>query len=232
MSHYFDPSPTAPSQRRTVELLLPDLHLELVTDRGVFAHRGVDPGTKLLLLEAPRPAPGETGHLLDLGCGYGAIALALAVRAPSATVWAVDVNERARELAAANAAAAGLANVRVAAPEAVPEEVRFTGIWSNPPVRVGKAALHELLDRWLARLAPGGRAWLVVQRNLGADSLARWLVETARPTRRLVSRAGYRVLEVGPLPCGDGAGGEDGGRPGGEGGSGMGPGGFDGEGSP
>lgn len=198
MSHYFDPSPTAPSQRRTVELLLPDLHLELVTDRGVFAHRGVDPGTKLLLLEAPRPAPGETGHLLDLGCGYGAIALALAVRAPSATVWAVDVNERARELAAANAAAAGLANVRVAAPEAVPEEVRFTGIWSNPPVRVGKAALHELLEHWLGRLTDGGEAWLVVNRHLGADSLAAWLRSQGHEVERVRSRQGYRILRVRP----------------------------------
>jgi 16S rRNA (guanine1207-N2)-methyltransferase len=195
-SHYFDPVPTAASAPATVELLLPDLHLELQTDRGVFGTGGVDPGTKLLLLEAPAPDAAGTGHLLDLGCGYGPIALAVAHRAPAATVWAVDVNERARALCAANAVAAGLANVRVAAPDEVPDDVAFDGIWSNPPIRIGKAALHALLDRWLDRLAPDGTAWLVVHKHLGSDSLARWLTDGGRPTERLTSRAGYRILAV------------------------------------
>jgi 16S rRNA (guanine1207-N2)-methyltransferase len=158
----------------------------------VFARDGVDPGTKLLLLEAP--APPATGDLLDLGCGYGPIAVALARRSPGATVWAVDVNERARALTVANSAALG--NVRVAAPEEVPGAIRFETIWSNPPIRIGKAALHELLLAWLPRLAPGGRALLVVQKHLGADSLARWLDERGFPTTRLCSRVGYRLLEV------------------------------------
>lgn len=193
--HYFAPEPAVPSRRRTVRLELPDLSLALATDRGVFSHDHVDPGTKLLLLEAPAPAD-VPADVLDLGCGYGPIAVALARRAPAATVWAVDVNERARALCAENAAAAGAGNVRAVAPDDVPPDVRFAGIWSNPPVRVGKAALHDLLDRWLGRLAPGGRAWLVVRRDLGADSLARHLADTGHPTHRRVSRAGYRVLEV------------------------------------
>lgn len=154
----------------------------------------MDAGTKLLLLEAPVPAP--TGDLLDLGCGYGPIALTLARRAPGATVWAVDVNRRALALTEANAAANGVANVRAATPDDVPADVSFATIWSNPPIRIGKAALHELLLRWLPRLAPGGRAVLVVQKHLGADSLARWLVEQGFPTTRLQSRAGYRLLEI------------------------------------
>lgn len=180
-----------------MELLLPDLHVALTTDRGVFGGGGIDPGTKLLLLEAPHPPDGETGHLLDLGCGYGPIAVALGRRAPSATVWAVDVNERARALCAANAEAAGLTNVRVVAPDDLPDGVRFAGIWSNPPIRIGKAALHDLLLHWLGRLQPGARAWLVVHRHLGSDSLAPWLGGQGWPTERLVTRAGYRILEVG-----------------------------------
>jgi 16S rRNA G1207 methylase RsmC len=134
---------------------------------------------------------------LDLGCGYGPIALTLAHRAPAATVWAVDVNERARELCTANAAAAGLADrIVVAAPDDVDPAVRFDLIWSNPPVRIGKPALHDLLDRWLARLTPEGRAVLVVQKHLGADSLARRLADEGWTVRRLVSRQAYRILEV------------------------------------
>ena len=183
------------SARRTVPLVLPDLSVTLTTDRGVFARDAVDPGTKLLLLDGPRP-PAE-GDLLDLGCGYGPVAVALARRAPGARVWAVDVNRRALDLCAANAESAGV-DVRTASPDEVPADVRFAGIWSNPPVRIGKVALHELLRTWLDRLAPDGLAALVVHRHLGADSLARWLDDEGWPTTRSGSRMGYRLLEVHP----------------------------------
>jgi len=199
--HYFDREPAVGSAPRTVSLVLPDVSATLTTDRGVFAREAVDPGTKLLLLEGP-PPPAE-GDLLDLGCGYGPVAVTLALRAPGARVWAVDVNRRALELCTANAAAAGV-EVRAVAPEDVPPDVRFTGIWSNPPVRVGKDALHELLATWLDRLAPDGRAELVVHRHLGADSLARWLAGSGWATTRTGSRMGYRLLEVHPrAPTGD-----------------------------
>jgi 16S rRNA (guanine1207-N2)-methyltransferase len=177
-----------------VQLALPDMTLDLTTDRGVFARDGIDPGTKLLLLEAPAPSP--SGHLLDLGCGYGAIALTMARRSPAATVWAVDVNRRAVALTAANAEHAGCQNVRAVEPDDVPDDVRFSTIWSNPPIRIGKADLHELLARWLSRLTPDGHAVLVVQKHLGADSLARWLEECGHRVTRLRSRIGYRLLQV------------------------------------
>jgi len=175
-----------------VRLALPDVTVDLTTDRGVFSHDGVDTGTKLLLLEAPPPS--SSGDVLDLGCGYGAITVVLARRAPGATVWAVDVNERARALAAENAAS--LENVRVCAPDEVPDDVRFSTIWSNPPIRIGKAALHDLLARWLGRLTPDGSAVLVVQKHLGSDSLATWLGGEGFTVERLRSRLGYRLLEV------------------------------------
>jgi 16S rRNA G1207 methylase RsmC len=156
----------------------------------------VDLGTLVLLKEAPPPP--ESGDLLDLGCGYGPIALALARWAPAAHVWAIDVNERALDLTRANAEAAKTPNVAALLPDQVPLEARFDAIYSNPPVRVGKAPLHELLLRWLPRLKPGGAAYLVVQRNLGSDSLAKWLSEQGFEVSRLKSKKGYRVLEVRP----------------------------------
>jgi 16S rRNA (guanine1207-N2)-methyltransferase len=196
-SQYFEPDPAVASRRRTIELTLPDTTLRLQTDRGVFAAAGVDPGTKLLLLEADPPPTGPV-HLVDLGCGYGPIALTLARRAPDATVWAVDVNRRALALCTANAAANGITNVRAVEPTAVPPDVRFAGLWSNPPIRIGKPALHELLRTWLARLQGDANAWLVVQKHLGADSLAKWLGECGFTVTRRASRSGYRVLEVEP----------------------------------
>lgn len=168
----------------------------LATDSGVFSADRLDPGTEVMLDLCPAPSGG--GDLLDLGCGYGPIAIWLAGHAPRATVWAVDVNERARALAGQNAATAGARNIRVCAPVDVPGQVEFAGIWSNPPIRIGKAALHDLLAGWLRRLHAGARCYLVVQRNLGADSLARWLAGEGAQVERLGSRRGYRVLAVTP----------------------------------
>ena len=197
MPHYFDPAPAAPSRPGRVNLDLPDLHAELAVDRGVFSAGGVDPGTIELLRSGAGPEPAPTGDLLDLGCGYGPIAVTLARRYPDATVWAVDVNRRAVELTTTNAAALGVAaRVRAVGPDGVPGDLEFAGIWSNPPIRVGKAALHQLLEEWLPRLAPEGAAWLVVQKHLGSDSLARWLSEKGWQVHRLGSRKGYRILQV------------------------------------
>jgi 16S rRNA (guanine1207-N2)-methyltransferase len=194
-SHYFDESPSAPSSPRRIELTLPDLHVALTTDRGVFSAERVDPGTKYLLLDAPTPPP-DARVLLDLGCGYGPIAIALARRCPGAAVWAVDVNERARSLCQANAEAAGCANVRVAAPDDVPADLVVDGLWSNPPVRVGKDVLHGLLRTWLPRLHPDAHAYLVVQKHLGSDSLASWMTTEGWVVSRLGSRKAYRILDV------------------------------------
>jgi 16S rRNA (guanine1207-N2)-methyltransferase len=191
---YFAEQPEAARRPGSVRVLLPDLHLELETDSGMFSPGRLDPGTRLLLERAPPPP--ASGDLLDLGCGYGALALVLAARSPAARVWAIDVNSRALELCARNAARAGLANVRCAAPgdSSVPGSFRL--IWSNPPIRIGKQALHQLLGQWLTRLVPGAAAYLVVQRNLGSDSLQRWLQESGWPTERAAARSGYRLLRA------------------------------------
>jgi 16S rRNA (guanine1207-N2)-methyltransferase len=192
--HYFAEAPTA---RRRPGHISVDVHgdrFELATDSATFSPRRLDPGTAFLLDAAPAPPPG--GTFLDLGCGYGPIALTLARERPDARVVAVDVNERSRELCARNASELGCVNVEVFAPEEVDPSLRFDLIWSNPPIRIGKDALHELLLGWLQRLTPDGEAVLVVGRNLGADSLQRWLGEHAFPTERLASKRGYRLLNV------------------------------------
>jgi 16S rRNA (guanine1207-N2)-methyltransferase len=195
MPHYFDPSPGVTSVAETVTVTLPDVTFRLRTDRGVFSHGRLDPGTAVLLRAAP--ALPASGAALDLGCGTGAIATAIALRAPGLDVWAVDVNERARELCAATAALNGGA-LTVRDPADVPAEVTFDVIWSNPPIRIGKPALHDLLRTWLPRLAPDGHAVLVVHKHLGADSLQRWLGAEGFPTTRLSSAKGYRLLQVHP----------------------------------
>jgi 16S rRNA (guanine1207-N2)-methyltransferase len=191
---YFASEPSAAHRPEAVHVLLPDVHLELGTDSGVFSPRRLDPGTRLLLDTAPPPP--SSGNLLDLGCGYGPLALVLASRSPAARIWAVDVNTRALALTGANAARAGLVNVTGAVPDDPRIPAKIDLIWSNPPVRIGKNALHALLESWLGRLAPAGEAFLVVQRNLGSDSLHRWLSDAGWTAERAAARSGYRVLRV------------------------------------
>ncbi len=195
-SHYFAAKPSSDSKPRTLELSLPDVYLQLTADRGVFASDRIDAGTKYLLLEAPHPPPGNT-RVLDLGCGYGAIACTLALRAPDSTVWAIDVNERALELCRRNALKSAIDNLEIRLPGDVPDDIRFDRIYSNPPIRIGKAALHDLLVTWLDRLTSDGLAFLVVQKHLGSDSLIKWLSAQGWPASKLSSRKAYRIIEVG-----------------------------------
>jgi 16S rRNA (guanine1207-N2)-methyltransferase len=194
VAHYFEEQPETASRPGSVTLVLPDLHLKLETDSGMFSPERVDQGTRILLESVPPPPP--EGDLLDLGCGYGPIALTMASRAPRATVWAVDVNRRSVELCARNARTAALDKVRSLHVDEVPPEIRFSAIWSNPAIRIGKTAMHQMLSRWLTRLTPDGVAYLVVQKHLGSDSLQRWLNEQGWPTGRTTSRSSYRILEV------------------------------------
>ncbi|HET7304016.1 MAG TPA: methyltransferase [Segeticoccus sp.] len=199
--HYFSARPASPGERRELRVRLAGRDVTLQTAPGVFCPDRLDLGTRVLLDHVP--APPRAGTLLDLGAGWGPVALTLGLLSPAATVWAVDVNQRALDLTRANAARVGIEHLHAARPEDVPGEVRFDAIWSNPPIRVGKQVLHELLLDWLPRLAAGGTAYLVVQKNLGSDSLQKWLareLEARWPGEfevgRHASAKGFRVLEV------------------------------------
>ncbi len=195
--HYFSADPSVAFRRVPVRVQVWGHDLELATGSGVFAQGRLDVGTAVLFGETQPPQAGST--YLDLGCGYGVLAVALASACPGASVCAVDVNERAVRLTQENATSLGLADRLVATtPEQVPAELRFDEIWSNPPIRIGKDALHRLLLTWLPRLRPEGRAVMVVGKNLGADSLQRWLGDQGFPTTRLASAKGFRVLETRP----------------------------------
>ncbi|GAA4376785.1 class I SAM-dependent methyltransferase [Agromyces bauzanensis] len=191
--HYFSSSPRSDPGARTIRLRLAGREVELVTAAGVFSPEHLDQGTRVLLDTVPEPP--SSGHLLDLGAGWGPIALSLAIRSPDATVWAVDVNERALDLVRRNSTRLGITNVNAVLPADVPPDVRFATIWSNPPIRVGKQELHAMLSHWLPRLDDDAVAWLVVAKHLGAESLQRWLGDELHlEVERAANSTGFRVL--------------------------------------
>ncbi|GAA3665724.1 class I SAM-dependent methyltransferase [Microbacterium marinilacus] len=197
VDHYFSASPTSAENLRRIRVPIVGRTVELTTAGGVFSPERLDVGTSVLLANTPEPPAG--GDFLDLGCGWGPIALSLATLSPHARVWAVDVNERALDLVRRNAASLGLSNVNAVLPADVPTEIAFRAIWSNPPIRVGKSVLHELMETWIPRLAERSDAHLVVKRDLGSDSLQRWLASTfdaGFSVYRTATGKGYRVLKV------------------------------------
>ena len=215
MSHYFQ-TPTEPAREHTIDVTIWGRRYSLTTSDGVFSMSRLDKGTAVLLNELDPPngltepaVPGEAvadeppttcrepRTFLDLGCGYGPICCALADQVPQARVIGVDVNDQAIRLANLNARRLGLTDRLMAMrPEEVDPAQRFDEIWSNPPIRIGKAALHDMLLTWFDHLTDAGVAHLVVGKNLGADSLARWLNEQGWPTQRVASSKGFRVLDV------------------------------------
>jgi 16S rRNA G1207 methylase RsmC len=195
--HYFSQEPKSNYQPKEIELDIAGEVFKVSTASGTFSPLRLDVGTSVLI-DYLELAP-KDGNILDLGCGWGPIALNLAKNSPKAKVWAVDVNSRSLELTAANAKTVGLTNIQTATPDSTPKDIKFSGIWSNPPIRIGKKELHEMLLSWLPRLENGASAYLVVQKNLGSDSLQKWLTETlvdGYEVSRLTSVKTYRILKV------------------------------------
>lgn len=198
--HYFSETPAGDFRPRDIEVTLAGAPRRVQTAGGVFSPEHLDRGTEVLLraLERSSSELPRTGAALDLGCGWGPIALAAALETPEREVWAIDVNERSRELTRGNAERLGLTGVRVAAPEDVPAELRFAEIRSNPPIRIGKDALHQILRQWLPRLESGGVAHLVVAKHLGADSLQRWIAAEfpELAVERVARDKGFHVIRA------------------------------------
>ncbi|WP_237189487.1 class I SAM-dependent methyltransferase [Rothia nasimurium] len=194
-AHYFSENPAGEFTPQPLTVELAGRRVQVLTAPGIFSPGGVDKGTKILLDEAPEP---QGTRLLDIGCGWGPITLTLAMLAPDAEVYGVEVNSRSARLTEMNAERLGLQNVTVSSPEGLDESLTFDTIWSNPPIRVGKDVLHGIMHTWLPRLAPSGTAYLVVQKNLGSDSLQKWLADTFPDLEvgRYATSKGFRILEV------------------------------------
>lgn len=196
-SQYFDENPNVESDPKLVSYSKNGIEYIFETDRGVFSYERVDKATQILLDvlgEKFVGAPPQT--IVDVGCGYGPITCVVADQFPEASITGVDTNQRARDLAVKNCRKnIGGDRIRILAPEEVDETLTVDLIVSNPPIRVGKQALYELLRGWSTCLNEHGQMWLVIAKNLGSDSTAQYLeTECAMEVHREASKKGFRVL--------------------------------------
>jgi 16S rRNA (guanine1207-N2)-methyltransferase len=194
--HYFSADPSAPSKTSEVFFKVGDKEFNLQAASGTFSATKLDPGTRVLLQH--HDLFPDTGDVLDLGCGWGAISISIATFSPETTLWGLDVNQRSLNLTQANAKRLHLGNVKAVLANEIPSHQKFDAIWSNPPIRVGKAVLHDLLLTWIPRLNRGGVGMFVVAKQLGADSLQAWMQEQFPEFEisRLSTDKGFRVIRV------------------------------------
>ncbi len=192
--HYFTAQPAAKSQPEQFTISVRGVELTLTSDRGVFSHGQLDDGTLRLLKKMELP---EAGDFLDLGCGYGVIGLVAAELRPEARVTLVDINERATKLAADNAQANVISNVEVLTGDApqVLGERHFDVVLCNPPIRVGKQKLYELIGDAAERLHPGGVLWMVIHTRQGAKSHLREMAPMFSECEIVSRKWGYRVFK-------------------------------------
>lgn len=194
--HYFSADPSAPAKLTEVEIEVGGQVLKLSASSGTFSSERLDPGTRVLLgLWELFPTD---GIVLDLGCGWGPIGLSIAKLQPGTEVIGVDVNQRSVELANANAKRNGLANFSACLDKDLDANLEIDHIWSNPPIRIGKENLHDLLRNYMSRLKPTGDAYLVVQKQLGAESLQRWIAQQwpEREVTKVENSKGFRVIRI------------------------------------
>lgn len=192
--HYYSNNPSSTHDYQEFEVTVRNVTLKLTTDAGVFSKNRLDPGTKLLMEALPLDF--EINQVLDLGCGYGPIGLAVAKLLPNATVYMSDVNERAVELGLKNARLNGITNIIIKSGEGFepfPNQ-RYDLIITNPPIRAGKQIIYGMVDQAFDALNPGGRLVLVIRTKQGAKSMEAKMNSVFGNVTELEKGGGYRVF--------------------------------------
>ena len=169
MSHYFT-NDYVKSEEKSINVIINDIKLKFIVDNGVFSKTGLDFGTRTLLENINLNE--VKGDVLDFGCGYGPIGIYLK-KITNANIDMIDINERALKLANKNAT---LNNVKVNIFKSnIYENInkKYNIIVTNPPIRVGKKVLYEILFKAKQYLKDNGQLWLVINKNSGAKSLTK-----------------------------------------------------------
>ena len=189
--HYYSENPGVDHDEREVIFEVLELRLRCTTDAGVFSRDGLDMGTRVLLEALPQ----LHGRILDLGCGWGPVGVALGKKYSDAQLVLTDVNSRAAELAARNLAANGVTNAAVVQGDGFAAvEGDFDAIVLNPPIRTGKAVIYAMFAEAAAHLKPDGALYIVIRKQQGAESAQKYLASIYGDVERIAREKGYWVL--------------------------------------
>lgn len=195
-NHYYSETPGTESKRETWDFILNDEKFRFTTDAGVFSKKEVDFGSRVLIESfVPPEVPGD---YIDVGCGYGPIGLSLAKAEPDRTVQMVDINERAVELAKVNAQANKVDNVKIMKSYLFAEvkDSDFAAVITNPPIRAGKAVVHQIFEDAHRKLCIGGELWVVIQKKQGAPSAMEKIEELFGQVETVAKKKGYYILRA------------------------------------
>lgn len=195
-NQYFSQNPDVESDRRTWTFPLRGYSLTFTTDNGVFSKNEVDFGSRLLIDTFTLPA--VDGDILDLGCGYGPVGIALAKDFPDRNIIGVDINQRALELANENARQNDVKNVSFLESDIFSEikEKKFAAILTNPPIRAGKQVVHQMLEDSKEALLYGGELSVVIQKKQGAPSAQKKLEELFSEVEVVAKKKGYFIFRA------------------------------------
>lgn len=190
--HYYTETPNSEHDERRVTLVALGNELTFTTDAGVFSRDGLDRGTEVLLDALPPLA----GRVLDLGCGWGPVGVALGKKYPGLEIVMTDINTRAADLARRNLAQNGVRATVLQGDGFDPVEGLFDAIVTNPPIRAGKAVIYGLFDRARDFLKPGGALYLVIRKQQGAPSALKFLKERYREAEVIDRGSGFHVIRA------------------------------------
>lgn len=194
--HYYTKDPSAKHAEKSWTFSLYGHDFNFNTDSGVFSKNTVDFGS-WTLLDALEEAEFPAGKIIDVGCGYGPIGLAIAYHYPKRQVDMVDVNERALDLARKNAAENQIKNVNIYSSDVYMDvvETQYAAVITNPPIRAGKKIVHSILAGAKDHLMTGGSLIAVIQKKQGAPSAQVKMEEVFGNCEVLLKRKGYFILK-------------------------------------
>jgi 16S rRNA (guanine1207-N2)-methyltransferase len=189
--HYFTRNPTSKEEIRTFEDYLRGNRFVFKTSSGIFSPQKIDLGTKLLVNDSVIPS---LGKILDLGCGYGAVGIAIKKSFPQTNVFMSDINERAVRLAKENAKKNNV-DVNIKSGEffsAFPEE-KFDVILLNPPQTAGKNVCFKMIEDSKNYLNLRGTLQLVARHQKGGETLSKKMLEVFGNVKTVSIKSGYRI---------------------------------------
>jgi 16S rRNA (guanine1207-N2)-methyltransferase len=194
--HYYSRIQKVESDPKYWDYTLRNASFRFKTDNGVFSKKEVDFGSRLLIESFEMPS--LEGPVLDVGCGYGPIGLAIAKGNLERTIHMIDVNERAIDLAKENAELNRIQNVAIYESDRLlnVEEKKFVAILTNPPIRAGKKTVHDIFEQSYDHLVSQGELWVVIQKKQGAPSAIEKLNEMFSAVETIDKSKGYFIIKA------------------------------------